>query len=118
MTTPICTECTGTNYGHYYDCSQYGGDKRHVHHKEIHAYAEGELIEYFDDIEQEWLDVDNPQFYPKEKYRIKKNLEKTLDSLLGELVVAVINEVTKGAGATIVNMKLRAIKAFFKEHTK
>jgi hypothetical protein len=118
MTTSICTECTGTNYGHYYDCSQYGGDKRHVHHKEIHAYAEGEVIEHFDEIEKEWFHVDNPQFYPKEKYRIKQNLEKTLDSLLEELIISVENSILRGAGATIVDMKLQAIKAFFKENTK
>jgi hypothetical protein len=118
MTTPICTESTGTNYGYYYDCSQYGGDKRHVHHKEIHAYAEGEDIQYFNDIDKKWYDIEKPDFVISLKYRIKQNLEKTLDSLLGELVVAVLHEVTKGAGATIVDMKLRAIKAFFKEHTK
>jgi hypothetical protein len=118
MTTTICTECTGTNYGHYYDCSQYGGDKRHIHHKEIHAYAEGKLIEYLNDTDQRWYCTGRPTFALDIKYRVQPNLEKTLDSLLGDLVVSVINEVTKGAGATIVNMKLRAIKAFFKEHTK
>jgi hypothetical protein len=118
MTTPICTECTGTNYGHYYDCSQYCGDKRHVHHKEIHAYAEGEVIQYFDDTAQCWYCIGLPTFALDIKYRVQQNLDKTLDSLLGELVVAVLHEVTKGAGATIVDMKLRAIKAFFKENTK
>jgi hypothetical protein len=124
MTTPICTECTGTWHGHYSTCSQYGGDKRHVHHKEIHAYAEGEDIQYFNDIDKKWYDIEKPDFVISLKYRVKPNLEKTLDSLLGDLVVAVVHDVTKGlgatkgAGATIVNMKLRAIKAFFKEHTK
>lgn len=44
---------------------------RHPHYDVIVAWAEGEPIEYFNSLEQQWQRNYDPDFYPHVQYRIK-----------------------------------------------
>lgn len=45
--------------------------KRHPHADVIHAWADGDEVQYWSNYRGKWIDIDNPNFYHDHKYRIK-----------------------------------------------
>ena len=45
---------------------------KHKHYDCIVAYANGEKIQYLDEDDEEWVDIENPSFIEDYQYRIKK----------------------------------------------
>jgi len=55
---------------------------KHPHYDVIVAWAEGEQIEYFNTLEQQWRCTDDPDFYPRVQYRIKPRESKEWEQRL------------------------------------
>jgi hypothetical protein len=49
--------------------------KPHIHAEVIRAYADGETIQYFDNINVDWFYASYPEFHEEIKYRVKPKQE-------------------------------------------
>lgn len=82
--------------------------ERHKHADLIIAWANGEQIQYYDDLIERWIDIDKPNWLQNTEYRIKPqyNTLNTIDnSTLSEIKVLYTPD--KQLSATILDTNFK-----------
>jgi hypothetical protein len=118
MTTDTCTECNCKFGAHYKVCSQWDGEsKKHMHYKKIHAWAEGELIQYLNE-DGVWEAILFPNWEFNKKFRVEPDINKDFMNIIDEMLFA-FSKYTEGSCTyALVDSEIKNALKFFKDNTK